>query len=251
MKNKDFEEQKRIIVELTGNFTQIIPKEKLTGLKYGLDWHGNGVGNRWANSKYNYTVIYNNGETKSYSSNISDQIDRTLLDIFITKSAHKGPKSIIGLFVHSVRKIILRHKVSAKIRDKIIVKPCVNCGTCAEIICDHKNDLYNDPRVSDTKTQVIDDFQPLCTHCNLQKRAAAKKEKETQHYFSAKNLPWYDDKMYPFSFPWEKYTYSTDYYPKQDSYWYDPIEFQRKVDIYATYVRPQLRELKQRFKSRQ
>lgn len=50
--------------------------------------------------------------------------------------------------------------------------PCISCGTKNNIECDHKNDLYleNDPRIRIKETQRIDDFQPLCKHCNDVKR---------------------------------------------------------------------------------
>src|SRR5210317_1518652 len=48
-------------------------------------------------------------------------------------------------------------------------KGCVVCGSTSDLVTDHKNDLYNDSRVLNTKTQTIDDFQCLCNHCNLQK----------------------------------------------------------------------------------
>ena len=59
---------------------------------------------------------------------------------------------------------------------------CVVCGSHSDLITDHKNDLYNDPRVLDTKTQIKEDFQCLCNHCNLQKREIAKKTKEQKIY---------------------------------------------------------------------
>ena len=53
------------------------------------------------------------------------------------------------------------------IRKALKDQPCVVCGSRSSIVLDHKNDLYNDPRVLDTATQTIDDFQPLCNR-NLQ-----------------------------------------------------------------------------------
>ena len=71
---------------------------------------------------------------------------------------------------------------AAAIRDSIkreIGKlPCVSCGTTTGIECDHKNDLVleqNDKRVLNTQTQTLDDFQPLCKHCNDVKRAVKAK----------------------------------------------------------------------------
>lgn len=56
--------------------------------------------------------------------------------------------------------------------------PCVACGSTKSLVVDHKNDLYNDPRVHDPKTQEIDDFQSLCNACNLAKRADCSKTKK-------------------------------------------------------------------------
>jgi len=55
---------------------------------------------------------------------------------------------------------------------------CIHCGSNKDMCVDHKNDLYNDERVHNVKTQRQDDFQPLCRGCNLIKRAVCKKTKE-------------------------------------------------------------------------
>lgn len=56
---------------------------------------------------------------------------------------------------------------------------CCHCSSKNHMVVDHKNDLYNDPRVLNTKTQTIDDFQPLCNSCNLKKRGYSRKMRET------------------------------------------------------------------------
>ena len=72
------------------------------------------------------------------------------------------------------------------IKNEICKLPCASCGTTTGIECDHKNDLaleQNDERVLNIITQTIDDFQPLCKHCNDVKRAVKakmKKEKKRQ-----------------------------------------------------------------------
>uniref|UniRef100_A0A6C0BLW0 Uncharacterized protein n=1 Tax=viral metagenome TaxID=1070528 RepID=A0A6C0BLW0_9ZZZZ len=43
--------QLEIIRELSHEMTEIIHRSRLNGLKYGLDWGGNGVGDRWANKR--------------------------------------------------------------------------------------------------------------------------------------------------------------------------------------------------------
>ena len=56
-------------------------------------------------------------------------------------------------------------------------RPCVNCGTRHNIECDHKNDLYldNERRLLDKSKQTLNDFQPLCKHCNAVKREVKRK----------------------------------------------------------------------------
>lgn len=67
------------------------------------------------------------------------------------------------------------------IRKDIVIniknKPCVNCGTTHDIECDHKNDLYleNEHRLLDKSKQTLNDFQPLCKHCNIIKREVKRK----------------------------------------------------------------------------
>lgn len=59
------------------------------------------------------------------------------------------------------------------IRDYITSLPCAVCRRTDTIECDHKNDLYKltDPRLLIKTEQQIDDFQPLCKHCNDKKRS--------------------------------------------------------------------------------
>lgn len=101
---------------------------------------------------------------------------------------------------------------------------CVVCGSHSDLCTDHKNDLYNDPRVLDTKTQTIDDFQCLCNHCNLQKRQIAKMTKETGKRFPATKIP----SLAPFGIDFiqgdETYD-ENDVDAMKGTYWYDPVMF--------------------------
>jgi hypothetical protein len=122
------------------------------------------------------------------------------------------------------------------------------CGSNSDVICDHKNDLYNDERVLNSTTQVLCDFQPLCNHCNLQKRQICKEEEQNQRIYSAKNIQRY--KKYRFDFPWEKKVFDrNDIYCKNDTYWFDPVEFENKIFCYLSYVIPTINEIKNRVKS--
>ena len=65
--------------------------------------------------------------------------------------------------------------IRTDIKKAVCRNPCVSCGTTVGIECDHKNDLVleqNDERVLNTQTQTVEDFQPLCKHCNDVKRAS-------------------------------------------------------------------------------
>jgi hypothetical protein len=121
------------------------------------------------------------------------------------------------------------------------------CGSHSNTVIDHKNDLYNDETVLNVDTQTIDDFQVLCTHCNLLKRQISIDEKKNKKIYSAKNLDRF--KIYDFEFPWEKMSFEKDYidkYTKHCSLWYDPIEFQRKIRFYELSTLPIVKQIKLR-----
>tara|TARA_B100000745_G_C20142843_1_gene391900 strand:+ start:1087 stop:1719 length:633 start_codon:yes stop_codon:yes gene_type:complete len=107
------------------------------------------------------------------------------------------------------------------------IPTCVVCGSHSELRCDHRNHLYNDPRVLNTQTQNINDFQVLCNHCNLQKRQTAVVERRTGIRYSAMNIP----SIAVFGVD---YIQGTETYNPEDinamvgTYWYDPIEFIRQ-----------------------
>ena len=108
-------------------------------------------------------------------------------------------------------------------------------------------DLYNDIRVLSVKTQLISDFQPLCNHCNLQKREICKTEKQTKKLYSAKNIQML--KIHPFEFHWEKKVFNiNDITCKNGTFWFDPVEFNRNISVYSMYVPiikdPIIKELK-------
>jgi hypothetical protein len=236
---------KNTIVELVKkislNYTKIITREKIKRYPE-LDWGNNGIGDRWGKRKFNYTLIYYNKKVKTYSENIDDKIDEKILNKFIKKQ-NVTCKGVIGIFIHSVKSHNISHPISKYIDYKIKKQNCVSCGSSTDIICDHKNDLYNDTEVLDIKTQTISDFQPLCNHCNLLKRQIHKNEKKQNKLFSAKNLQKYN--ILPFEFPWEKYFFNViDKNIKKDTYWYDPIEFNNKIYKYIMFTLPIINQIK-------
>lgn len=106
--------------------------------------------------------------------------------------------------------------------------PCCKCGNNSSIVPDHKNDLYNDPRVLDVKTQTFDDFQSLCNSCNLQKRQVCKKTKETNKRYGATNIPMFKNTGIDFIEGDETYD-SKDINAMKGTFWYDPVAFMDEI----------------------
>jgi hypothetical protein len=235
-------ELETLVASLSDNFSKIIPRDVIS--KHSIiDWGGNGLGDRWAKKKFNYTVV-RSSTTKCYSENDEDIIKEELLNEFREKNKEKS-QGILGIFVHSLRTNVQKRPIRKDIDREIKTRACVSCGSKSEIICDHKNDIYNDNDVLDSKKQQISDFQPLCNHCNLQKRQIFREEVVAGKIYSAKNLEKY--RCWSFEFPWEKKAFDVkDITTKQDTYWYDPVEFDRKLMCYVLFIRPFLPEIKRR-----
>ena len=242
-------ESNKRIESLSGEFTKIIPKEELD--KLGLGWGNNGIGDRWRGGYFNYVGVYKNPKKNEKaavcSENLDDRIPAGIIDEFLKTNTNKSP-GIIGIFIFSIRNC-KKHPHPIKPAILLICKTsCVLCGSSSNLVCDHKNDLYNDARVLNVHTQVESDFQPLCTHCNLQKRQICKIERRDLKLYSAKNIRRYQE--YKFEFPWEKKAFDlADIHCKDDTYWFDPVEFDRKIFLYSSYVLPVLRALKLRTSS--
>lgn len=128
-----------------------------------------------------------------------------------------GMKSSDG--TRSIRKDILEYYKK---------QPCAQCGSTAELQCDHKNGLYNDSRVLHLDTQTLDDFQSLCRHCNCLKRQYEKASKATLTRYPATNIP--SLKCYGIDFIEGDATLNLDNpNAMRGTYWYDPIAFHKYI----------------------
>jgi len=108
------------------------------------------------------------------------------------------------------------------------LQACVVCGSRSDLVCDHKNDLYNDPRVLQEETQTVDDFQCLCNHCNLQKRQVSKQTRSTGQRLSALNIPSVAVLGVDFTEGDESFD-ENDVNAMVGTYWYDPVDFMVKA----------------------
>ena len=91
-----------------------------------------------------------------------------------------------------------------------------------KIEIDHKDGRKDDWRVSNSKTQKIEDFQPLCKAANDAKRQICKRCKETNKRWNAKNL-----KGNPYSFYEGNENYTADL-GCVGCYQYDPVEYRKR-----------------------
>jgi len=105
---------------------------------------------------------------------------------------------------------------------------CVVCGSRSDLVTDHKNDLYNDVRVLSSSTQTIDDFQCLCNHCNLQKRQVSKTTIETGKRIGATTIRSLAVFGVDFVVGDESFD-ASDINAMVGTYWYDPVEFMRRL----------------------
>lgn len=164
----------------------------------GLSW-----GRKSSNLAKKYILITDKTITKS------NKIDRIKLNGFNNNEESKHTQYI--------RK---------DIREVISKLPCVILGT--HIRCDHKVEVdhkdgrKNNPRVMNTSTQTLDDFQPLSKPANDAKRQICKKCKETNLRFDAKKLG------YNISFIYGDIHYNEDL-KCRGCFWYDPLEFRKKL----------------------
>jgi len=155
-------EKEELIIKLSNNFTKIITIEEIKNNK-SIYWGGNGVGNRFANKLFNYELIYKNKKTKKYSENDTDIINEELLKKYYDLYKSKKYYGIIGIFIFSKRLNIEKRPIRKDIKKIIKNQSCVSCGSNLDIICDHKNDLYNDKEVLDSKKQKVFDIKDITT----------------------------------------------------------------------------------------
>lgn len=141
--------------------------------------------------------------------------------------AHAEPKpgvNIQFMKVFGKKEHELAHPIRVDIKQLYQQQACCVCGSMSELVCDHKNDLYNDPRVLSTETQKPEDFQSLCNHCNLQKRQISKVTRSTGKRYGASQIPSLRSLNVDFILGDDNYDVK-DVNAMVGTYWYDPKAF--------------------------
>jgi hypothetical protein len=173
-------------------------------------------------------TIKENGKTENYNCTEEDiQHYETHIKSHIIKNLNKGNKvkfiKVFGKFDSDATHAKPPRK---DIREHYKNKSCVSCGKNKTEI-DHKNGLYNNPRVNNQSTQTVDDFQPLCMHCNQEKRQAYIWQKNNNIRHPATLIPKYAH----FGIDYVEGTGEFDSNNPDamvGTYWYDPVEFHKK-----------------------
>jgi len=133
----------------------------------------------------------------------------------------------IGFDIYNNQHIIKR-SIRKDIKNYHYKTGCVCCGSKSDLVIDHKNDLYNDPKVLNVLTQTVSDFQCLCNHCNLQKRQVCISTKKYNRRYGATNIP--QLKIFGVDFIVGDESFDiNDVNALKGTYWYDPIEFMKHI----------------------
>lgn len=120
--------------------------------------------------------------------------------------------------------------IRSDIKRHYAIKPCSACGSTSDLVCDHKNDMYNNPRVLDAATQQLSDFQSLCNSCNLRKRQVARTTRAQGKRYGATRIP----SMVPFGVDFVIGTEKLDLGDPNvmvGTYWYDPVKFNECIRL--------------------
>jgi hypothetical protein len=182
--------------------------------------------------KYKYVLRKANGKL-SFSWNIEDENeynkvkdDFKYLDI---KKIKGNPTTHIKIYGKKNIDIKNTREIRNDIREYFKNYLCIVCGN-SDIEIDHKNGLYNDIRVLNIKTQCIDDFQPLCRHCNQQKRQSIIYTKKNGKRYKASNIP--QLKIFGVDFIEGNEDFDINNINAMvGTYWYDPIKFMNHIKM--------------------
>ena len=183
---------------------------------------------------YNAVIVKKNNNIR-YSWICDDKEQRKIKrEIEIFRVEKNLPKSkgtaveLIKIFSVKNKETILSRNIRTDIKKILFKNPCVSCGSFNNIEIDHKNGLYNDPRVLNILTQNLDDFQPLCKHCNDQKRETYVFMKKYGKRYGASLIPALKSFGVDFTQGDESYD-CTNINAMQGTYWYDPVLFFKQI----------------------
>lgn len=132
---------------------------------------------------------------------------------------HKERGRICAIELQGYNKNPVNRPIAEPLAQIIKQKRCVILNTSNPEV-DHKDGRLDDPRLSDTKQQVLDDFQPLSKAANNAKRQHCKTCRETGQRFDATRL----------GYPIAQYKGDGTYHGTCiGCFWHDPIAFRKTL----------------------
>jgi hypothetical protein len=140
-----------------------------------------------------------------------NSIDRIRLNGFNTSNNKKLSQAIRV----DIKKVISKQRC-------IVLGTNRSCDHKVEV--DHKDGRKIDERIMNTKTQTLEDFQPLSKPANDAKRQFCKKCKETNLRYDAKLLG------YSISFIKGDINFTKEF-GCNGCFWYDPVAFRQELQI--------------------
>ena len=188
----------------------------------GVFRNDSSLGKKYKFFRFSKKLNFNNQTSRCWD--LTEEDKKRIQDIHKTLEFYRTGTCYIQFFGEGLQ--IIDNGIRADIRKYVCQSRCAHCGMTDNIECDHKNDLKNDPRVLNTRTQTIDDFQPLCGRCNKYKRSFLTKLKQTGNRQSAIELGYMID-----------FTIGDETLDKNDPMWYigtywgDCLAFKNKLTM--------------------
>jgi hypothetical protein len=178
--------------------------------------------------KYKFVTRKGDGSLE-YSWNDISEHEKMTIEDDVKELEHTGGNMITHMKIYGTQndKCMFSRSIRKNIREHFKDCVCVVCGN-SKIEIDHKNGLYNDPRVWKCSTQTIEDFQPLCRHCNGQKRQSIVYSKQTGLRYPATKIPALS--VFGVDYVMGDETFDeNDINAMRGTYWYDPVYFMEKL----------------------
>ncbi len=168
----------------------------------------------WGRKSSSLAKTYNVEVDKSLTPGV--KIDRIRLNGFNTSNS----KNISQTIRSDIKQIISKQRC-------VILGIHRSCDHKTEV--DHKDGRKDDENIMNSKTQKLNDFQPLSKPANDAKRQFCKECKLTGKRYDAKLLG------YPVSFIFGDINYD-DKIGCEGCFWYDPVEFRKKLCLKRTNI---------------
>lgn len=99
-----------VVISATDNFTKILSVADIKNQYSELYWGGNGIGDRWCNKYFNYSVIYSKRQPRLYSEYDDNKIPSNVLIEFLRNNNGSGIIPVLET-INLTQTINLTHRI--------------------------------------------------------------------------------------------------------------------------------------------